>query len=97
MNAGCVVPVTLTFETPSSCSITGTIALFAIAASVDSGYLLDTSASEMTTGSLGFATRSVGGVIVDGSCRCACCTAFSTFAMFSVSVDCVENAALMLT
>ena len=38
-NAGCVVPVTVTFETPGSCSITGTIVLFAIDANTGSQIL----------------------------------------------------------
>ncbi len=60
MKAGCVVPVTTTFETPATCSIAGTIVLLAIAASTGCEYFLDTRASDTTTVSLGFATRKVG-------------------------------------
>src|ERR1700722_13880750 len=65
-NAGCVVPVTLTFEIPGSCSIAGTIELLAIDAGTASGYFVETSASAMTVGSLGSATRIVGAAIVAG-------------------------------
>ena len=75
----------------------GTIELLANAPSSVSLYFFETRASVMTTGSLGSATRNTGGVMVEGNCRCADCTAFSTLAMFSVSVDCSENVAVMLT
>jgi hypothetical protein len=71
MNAGWSVPVTFTCETPAICSMTGTIELFAMAASDVSGYFFDTSASVTTVGSLGSATRIVGGAIVVGNCPCA--------------------------
>ena len=60
MNAGCVVPATLTLETPGTCSIAGTIELLAMAPRSPGEYLFETSASETTVGSLGFATRNVG-------------------------------------
>lgn len=70
--------------------------MFASDASVVCEYFEETSASETTVGSLGFATRIVG-VTVEGNWRCAACTALSTLAMFSVSVDCNENCALIET
>ncbi len=97
MNAGCVVPVTLTLEIPGSCSIAGTIALLATEASTDSGYFDEISASDTTVGSLGSATRIDGAVMVEGRLRWAAWIAFSTLAMFSVSVDCTANEAEMLT
>src|SRR5580658_7559738 len=71
VNVGCVVPAMFTFETPDSCSIAGTIELFATAPKSACEYLFESSASVTTTGSLGLATRNVGGEIDDGNWRCA--------------------------
>ncbi len=95
--AAWVVPYTLACATPGYCSIAGTIWLFASAPSATGLYFFDVSESVMMFGSLGSATRIVGAWIAEGSWRCAACSAFSTLAMFSVSVEVSANAAAIET
>src|ERR1700691_3958110 len=71
VNVGCVVPAMFTFDTPGSCSTAGTIELFATAPKSACEYLSESSANVTMTGSLGLATRKVGGEIDAGNCRCA--------------------------
>jgi len=67
VNVGWVVPATLTFETPGSCSMAGTTVLLASVPSSAWSYFFESSASVTMTGSLGLATRRVGDVIPAGS------------------------------
>jgi hypothetical protein len=96
MNAGIVVPPTLTVEPPGICSITGTISFSASAPSELTSYFFEINAIVTTVGWSGSETRRVGCTVVGRSCA-APCSASSVFAMSSVVVDWSEKVAAIET